>query len=334
MKFEKQPEIGYYTRTLDGHRQSYLDFVKKNFGGHRVEGFSLISKKQPLLFLMIEDNFLLYFAISCMRALLGRTTAGLLFRPKPALEASNFRLKLKLAMLKLLKKVKNIKTLSIVPTTLEPAIAQITDDWIYDFQLWDITEEQKLLSHKIRNKEVNLDHFKEYAIAHEVRAFAKDKKIIIALGVQNKAKGIQILAENIGLFNENDYLVVVAGRFDEASKIQKKYLQDNNALIFDRFMTDQEILALYSVADVIWCHYDPSYDQASGILGRAIQLGVRPIVRKDSFSEKFCQSEGVKNLTLEDILSSDYLESKDIQSKLKHISVTKLNGIFLYQRGI
>ncbi|MDN5646259.1 MAG: hypothetical protein L0G67_13030, partial [Acinetobacter sp.] len=70
MKPKKQSEIGFYTRTLNGHRQSYLDFVKKVFGGNRVEGISLILRKQPLLFLMIEDNFLLYFIVGCIRALL------------------------------------------------------------------------------------------------------------------------------------------------------------------------------------------------------------------------------------------------------------------------
>ena len=292
MKYEKQLDIGYYTKTLSGHRQSYLDFVKTIFGGNRVQGISLILRKHPVLFLMIEDNFLLYFIVSCIRAFLGRRTAGLLFRPKPALEASNYRLKLKLVMLKLLKNIKNVQTLSIVPTTLEPKIATIVDDWIYDFQLWDITQEQRVIFQKIRNNDIDLDDFKKYEIANEVRKHAKDKKILIALGAQNKGKGIQILSDHISKFNQKNYMVVVAGRFDEASAHQKKYLQDE-ALIFDRFMTDEEILALYSVADAVWCYYDPSYDQASGILGRSIQLGVLPIVRPNSFSEKFCLNEKI-----------------------------------------
>jgi len=316
MKPEKQLEIGYYTKTLEGHRQSYLDFVKNVFGGNRVEGISLIIRKQPVLFLMIEDNFLLYFIVGCIRALLGRKTAGLLFRPKPALEASNFRLKLKLVMLKLLKKIKSVQTLSIVPTTLEPKIATIVDDWIYDFQLWDITPKQRFIFHKIRNSDIDFDDFKKYEIANEVRAHAKDKKILIALGAQNKGKGIHVLSEHVDMFNQENYIIVVAGRFDKASAQQKKHLQDNDALVFDRFMTDEEILALYSVADVVWCYYDPSYDQASGILGRSIQLGVLPIVRSNSFSEKFCLIEKILHIAPK-VLNK---ESLDIPVSVREVS--------------
>lgn len=300
MKSEKQSEIGFYTRTLNGHRQSYLDFVKKVFGGNRVEGISLILRKQPLLFLMIEDNFLLYFIVGCIRALLGRRTAGLLFRPKPALEASNYRLKLKLMMLKFLKKIKSVRTLSIVPTPLEPSISEIVDDWIYDFQLWDITKEQKDIFQKIRNGNTNFKDMKEYEIANNIKNHASGRKILIALGVQNKGKGVHILSQYIDIFNQLDYLVVVAGRFDEVSAAPKKYLQNSGALVFDRFMTDEEILALYSVADVVWCYYDASYDQSSGILGRAIQLSVTPIVRKGSFSQLFCNNEKIIHISGED----------------------------------
>lgn len=294
MKPEEQPEIGYYTRSLDGHRQSYLDFVKTIFGGNRVEGISLILRKHPVLFLMIEDNFLLYFIVGCIRAFLGRRTVGLLFRPKPALEASNFRLKLKLVMLRFLKKINSIQTLSIVPTTLEPKIATIVDDWIYDFQLWDITEEHKNISKKIRKGETNFSDLEKYEIAFHVKDKAYGRKILIALGAQNKGKGTHTLSENINFLNELGFLTIIAGRFDHESIQQKKNLENNGAIIFDRFMSDEEILALYSIADAVWCYYDPSYDQASGILGRSIQLGILPIVRPISFSEKFCNIAKIK----------------------------------------
>lgn len=334
MKPEEQPEIGYYTRSLDGHRQSYLDFVKTIFGGNRVEGISLILRKHPVLFLMIEDNFLLYFIVGCIRAFLGRRTVGLLFRPKPALEASNFRLKLKLVMLKILKKIKKVQTLSIVPATLEPEISKIVDDWIYDFQLWDITSEQRAIFYQIRTNEIEFTDFKKYEITNEIKRHAKDKKILIALGAQNKGKGIQILSENLSKFNKKNYTVIVGGRFDELSKTHKKYMQDNNALVFDRFMTDEEILALYSVADAIWCYYDPSYDQASGILGRAIQLGVLPIVRPDSFSEKFCRKEHIKYIAPnfdDELIDLDSIQvcksspaSDELPSRLGNLSQYKI----------
>jgi len=172
--------IGYYTKGLDGHRQSYLDFIKRKISGERIHEKSLISHKGAVFFLMIEENFLLYFVVSLIRALIGKKTVGLLFRPKPALEASNFKLKIKLIMLKILKKIENVKTFSIIPVSLEPSISEIVDDWIYDFQLWDITQEQRVIFEKIKNNDINLNDFTKYEIANEVRLHAKDRKILVA----------------------------------------------------------------------------------------------------------------------------------------------------------
>lgn len=327
--------FGIYTGSLNGHRQSYLDFVKKKFGGERINGKKIFFTSDVVFFLMVEDNFILYFLVCFIRSLCGKNTVGLLFRPKPVLNASNFKLKLKFIILKLLKNNTRVQTLSIVPEILEPSISEIVDDWIYDFQLWDITKKQRVIFHKIRKGDIKFGDFEKYKIANEIKMQAKNKKILIALGAQNKCKGIHVLSEHISKFNQEKFVVVVAGCFDEASAQQKKYLQDNNALIFDRFMTDEEILALYSIADAVWCYYDPSYDQASGILGRSIQLGVLPIVRPNSLSEKFCKKEKIRyiapnfdnNELIEFDLNSgcNYFEkSEDISSRLENVSQIKI----------
>ncbi|MEG0619080.1 MAG: hypothetical protein RR557_07270 [Bacilli bacterium] len=341
MSNKQLSNVGLYTRTLSGHRQSYLDFVKQNFGGEKIHGLTLFLKKGPVFFLMIEDNFMLYFFVACIRAFLGKKTAGLLFRPKPALQANNFKLKIKLHLLKLLKKNSKVRTLSIVPVPLEPEIAEIVDDWIYDFQLWDITNEQKKIFEQLKYGMKPSIDLPEYQIVHDIKKYANGRPIVIALGVQNKAKGTHILADNIQYFFENNYCVVVAGRFSSDSEIAKKPLEEGGALIFDRFVTDEEILGLYAAADAVWCFYDPSYDQASGILGRAVQLGVLPIVRLGSFSEKFCLSENVNHLArhssqleqgLKNIDYENFLDAGEIQKKLKEVSVNRLNKIFYSDR--
>lgn len=332
-------KVGLYTRTLSGHRQSYLDFVMQNFGGERINGLTLFLKKGPVFFLMIEDNFMLYFFVACIRAFFGKKTAGLLFRPKPALNANNFRLKLKLYLLKFLKKINKVQTLSIVPVPLEPEISTIVDDWIYDFQLWDMTTEQKKVFEQLKNNMKLSIEVPEYQIVQQVKNYANGRPIVVTLGAQNKAKGTEILAENIQYFNQYNYCVIAAGRFAEDCKEAKSVLKKAGALIFDRFMTDEEILGLYAAADAVWCFYDPSYDQASGILGRAVQLGVLPIVRPDSFSERFCLTEGIPHVAIyankhQDFFtsleqqSSKSLADKAVQEKLKQVSERKLTTIF------
>src|SRR5690606_20736377 len=114
--------------------------------------------------------------------------------------------------------------LSIVPTTLDPEIATIVDGWIYDFQLWDINQEQRDIFNKIKNEDIEFDNFKEYEISNKVKKYAQDKKILVALGAQNKGKGIHILTKYINKFVTENYVVVIAGRFDGASSCYKSDL--------------------------------------------------------------------------------------------------------------
>jgi len=65
------------------------------------------------------------------------------------------------------------------------------------------------------------------------------------------------------------------------------------AVVIDRNLTDEEFESLFGVADVIWACYAPSYDQASGVFGRAIQFGVPPIVREGSLIAAFARCEDV-----------------------------------------
>lgn len=337
--------FGIYTGSLNGHRQSYLEFVKKKFGGERINELTLFFKKGPVFFLMIEDNFMLYFFVACIRAFFGNKTAGLLFRPKPALNANNFRLKIKLYLLKFLKKIKKVQTLSIVPIPLEPEISTIVDDWIYDFQLWDITTEQKKVFEQLKNNMKPSIDESEYQIVQQVKDYANGRPVVVSLGVQNKAKGTQILAENIQYFIQHNYCVVLAGRFADDCQEVKLALEKSGTLIFDRFITDEEILGLYATADAVWCYYDPSYDQASGILGRAVQLGVLPIVRPNSFSEKFCKAEGIIfqapkifemstfELNQHNRSIEEHIEN-NISMKLESTSLSKLKRALELDKGV
>ena len=57
-------------------------------------------------------------------------------------------------------------------------------------------------------------------------------------------------------------------------------------IVENPYLTDDEVLSLYGVADLAWSFY-PQRDQASGIFGRAVQAGVVPLVRSGSFLESY-----------------------------------------------
>lgn len=287
--------VGHYSRTLNGHRAAYLAFAIGLLGGRRVSELELFRHRGPVLFLMVEDHFGLYVLASLFRTLLGRRTVGLLFRPGPAVNGTSLRLKVKRHILRLLLRVPAVRTLSIVPTPLAPQIESIADGWIHDFQLWDLSETQRRLIADMRSgrQAGNPD---ASALLTASRNHASGRPLLVALGMQNRAKGIQMLAASMRQGGTAGWAVMVAGRFDPDSASTKAELESMGALVIDRHLSDQEIEAAYAVATAVWCLYDHSYDQASGILGRAIQLGLPTIVRRGSFSEALCQHEKVPHV--------------------------------------
>ncbi len=55
--------------------------------------------------------------------------------------------------------------------------------------------------------------------------------------------------------------------------------------MLDRFLSDDELLSLFKLADMAWCCYPVQRDMSSGIFGRCWQIGVIPVVRQGSLLE-------------------------------------------------
>ncbi len=120
--------------------------------------------------------------------------------------------------------------------------------------------------------------------------------MIVSLGVQNKSKGYEILTDAIPDLAAQDWFVVAAGKVSQDQQTRSTVLSHHGMMSVNRFLDDDEIIAAYAAADSVWCLYDPSYDQASGILGRALQFGIPPLVRQGSLSEAFCQAEDIPHI--------------------------------------
>jgi hypothetical protein len=94
-------------------------------------------------------------------------------------------------------------------------------------------------------------------------------------------------------------LVVAAGAAPPDAREAARVFVEAGGLLIDRKLEDAEIESLYTVSSVIWACYAPDYDQASGIFGRALQLGVPVIVRRGSVIERFSSGLTVPILALE-----------------------------------
>lgn len=295
----RQPAI--YSRSDDGHRAEYLSFVQSQFGGARAGLLQLVFTRRPALFLMVEEAFGAYVLLSICRSLFGAHTVGLLFRPLPALKGNSLRLRVKRVLLRALTRFASVQTLAIFPSDLEPGVETIVHDWIYDFQLWDLSAARRSWVSGLRDK--GIAGAPEVAeLLWQVREAAGSRKVICTLGRQDLSKGLGHFAE---LAQDEqvrrDWLFVSAGRIDPSCAALSGAMRDGGALVLDRFISDEELLALYAACDAVWCAYAPTYDQASGILGRAVQLGVCPVVRADSIMHRLCLAEDIACMTPGDL---------------------------------
>lgn len=292
---KKLLKLGLYTQSRAGHRGAYADYAKNLLGGEPSNMRKSLFKSSPVLFLMADHKIHYYFLAALFRALSGKRTVGLLFRPVPAVQAQTWSQRGKKILLKLLKELKQVKTLSIIPVPLVPETVEIVDGWIHDLQLWDLGLKERKLFDDLRAGLVHESH-PAMQFYRQIKKSANGKPTMISLGAQGKEKGYSILADAVPLLAKNDWFVVAAGRVVEDQKEKTLVFLENRMMSVNRYLDDDEMIAAYAAADVVWCLYDPSYDQASGILGRAVQLGVLPLVRQGSLSEDFCSAENIPHL--------------------------------------
>ena len=295
---KKHLKLGLYTPSRAGHRGAYADYAEGLLGGELLSMSQSLFQSSPVLFLMADHKFHHYFLTALFRALSGKRTIGLLFRPVLASQARTWSQKGKKILLKLLVRLKEVKTLSIVPVPLVPETAEIVDGWIHDFQLWDLGTQERELFDNLRAGLVHADHpaMKFY---NQIKKSASGKPVVISLGTQSRGKGYSILADAVPVLAKNGWFVVVAGQVLETQREKTLVFLEHRMMSVNRYLDDDEIIAAYAAADVVWCLYEPSYDQASGILGRAVQLGVLPLVREGSLSDGLCRGENIPHLVAE-----------------------------------
>jgi hypothetical protein len=300
----------FYSMSESGHRLEYIRFSESHLGALRVYGWNLMATKKPLLFLMVEESFLLYVLVALFRSLLGRRTVGLVFRAKDCVQSNSLKLKIKYVIMRVLKYIDNIKSLSIVPFFVYSEAERICDDWIYDFQFWD----RDFLESMMDENEVSRTMSK-------IKNAANGRKVICAVGKQDKSKGFDEFAK---LYVESEelrekYLFVSGGKVSGIDDVLVQSFEDCGALLINRRISDSELVALYRASDIVWACYSPGYDQSSGILGRAIQYGKIVVVRCGSVIERLAEQDNVKVLRVDPTIDGSRLERNILELNLSAI---------------
>lgn len=273
-----------------GHRGQYNAMLGRLFALRRA-GFSLATllARDPVLCPQIEAAPLRFALTGLLRGLAGRRTVGFLMRPLPALRGTSPRLRAKRLALRLLRRMPAVHVLTIVPFALEPGLGAIARGWIHDLQNWDMQLDPDPVGAAGRGEQ-----------HRAIRAQASGRMVCCAIGRQERAKGFDRFAElwcAEPALRER-MLFAFGGSVAAGLKPLACDFADAGGFALDRFVSDAELLELYLAADLIWCAYAPDYDQASGILGRAMQLGVPVVTREGSVIAAICAAEGHPHIAL------------------------------------
>lgn len=234
-----------------------------------------IFTKEPVFFLMIEEYPAGFLIVALTRALLRRRTAGLLFRVGECARPGSLRTWTKNIALRVLKKNSYCSVIAMFPLEIDKSFEKIARFGIYDPQMWDLDYLPPVSG------------MGDARFVDELNKAAGSRKIITAIGSQTQNKGFNyfcdIWCEESNFEIRQKYLFVSAGKVaGELSQVSRRFAKAGGYLI-DRLLTHTELTALYKRSDLIWCCYDPIYNQASGIFGRAVQYGTPAVVRKDSY---------------------------------------------------
>ena len=276
----------------DGHRGQYNAMLARLFHLRRAR-FSpaMLVARAPVLCPQIEAAPL-RFGLTCLaRGLLGRRTTGLLLRPLPALKGRSLRLRVKRAMLMLLRRAPGVQVLTIVPFAVNPGLAAIAHGWIHDLQNWDMQLEADPVA-------APAGQF----LGQDIRRHAQGRQICCAIGRQDREKGFDRFA---ALYSSSPalrdvMLFAFGGKVSHPLAEAARDFADHGGYALDRYVSDAELAELYAAADLVWCAYAPDYDQASGVLGRAMQYGIPVVARRGSVIAAVCAIAGHPCVELDD----------------------------------
>lgn len=312
-----------YEHLHQGHRPSYLNFYHKVLGAEIVSGKMIhnlpsLIKASQVLFSTCDDYFLQFFVLALFRVCLAKSTVGLTIRSELVLEGSEPKYVLKKNMLLFLRLFAKVKLITILPHWVQPKMADITDDWIYDPQFVDIPV---LFPDLVSTNKVKM-------INQKVLSVANGRKVIMSFGRISLAKGAQYMMDIYTNFAEirDKFLFVFIGTNIDVPDDTIVSFEKLGGFYLEIKLGDGELISLYDGADYVWCCYDPLYNQSSGFFGRAIQLGKKTIVRKNSYLDDLQKKIG-DGLALEYANLADALSVLSCESEYQRMvseNMTKL----------
>ena len=273
--------VNYVSEGTQGHRPDYdrvliAEFRAQNIHVDVIEKARYaVDSSRPFFYAMLDSHVISFLTNAVVRSLSGRRTVGLFFLPGRCFLRTSFKSRIKRMLFQAASQLPHVSILTLMPFAVFPRFEEVATGWIYDPQLWDLLH----------------FGFSEGNVFPMLRdllsAKAGGRRFLIALGEQHQGKGFDYLVDlwcSSAEVREN-FLFVVAGNVEDHSAQKAEMFVQQGGLLINRHVSHAELMFMYRFADIIWCCYSPAYNQASGIFGRATQLGVPVTVRKGSYLE-------------------------------------------------
>lgn len=178
---------------------------------------------------------------------------------------------------------------------------------MYDLQFWDLP----ILFPSVRASEA------AEIVFEKIRDHSKGRKIVLALGRQDKSKGILYffdLWQNPDI--QKNYYFAVIGKNIAVEPLAFEKFQTAGGFVWNAHVSEEDLLSAYSIADLIWCCYHPTYDVSSGIYGRSIQTGKPSLIREGSLLSRLADQ----------FRSSARLKYNDVAGGAKQLSTLHLDS--------
>ena len=264
--------IYIYQKDLIGHRKEYLilfiKILKKKFKKLRIhngKNFIKALRCKYLFIPSISDNPIFFLFISIIRSFfLKKKILAINLRGRYLFNKGIYNLFKKFIFIKL-NQIKYLKIIYIPSSRIYPLFKKLSNYSLDDPQLWD----------------------KDFFFKFKNYKKKKQNKIIIQfLGRFNKNKGAEDFIKITKIFENNvNYIFKINGVVDE--KYLNTVKKQKNIILSNKYFKDYELPSIYINSDFIWGFYDKSYNQSSGISGRAIQFNNNLILRSNSIISKY-----------------------------------------------
>ncbi len=274
-----------------GHRDDYQRVLSEALGLELSVGrvsarnFMPLLRAKALLFGTLDDDVRGFVLVALARMMIGKKTAALFLRPHSCFAPFGLQAKVKHAIFRFFARSHSVSVCTILPFDVEPRYRQVAKFGLADPQLWDLNI---------------LPVRPSIEFAQQLKAIAGERRIMAFIGAASPFKGVAHICEIMSDPAWDDSVCVVfVGRVpDEAVPLVER-AEALGAIVFPRFVTSEELDAIYDVANLIWAGYQPGYDQASGNFGRALQSGKTPVVRQGTLIARLAQLMGYPVVTMD-----------------------------------